>query len=390
MIKNLEKIELSISQKSLLEVVSGKKILLRNSFEKNQKEISQLQKLAVQNAQIYLQRNKLEQRLSLFEENNLYQNLLDLQKLLNLKKVPRRIECYDISHLSGTFVYGSMVTFLDGVAVKKFYRLFKCPNRNDDFANHYEVLSRRLKRGVQQMEKLENRGQVQKAKSKKQKDLEGSLIPDLKGVGGMLPINESEEFSLPGRVGGTLVDSTQIPELQDIFKKDLQKQFLKERQDIGWELPDLIIVDGGKGQLSSDFKALNEFNLQNEIELVGLAKKEEEIFVLNPEKLSKSSKFGSQGGVLLNGSVKFLIQRIRDEAHRFAIENNRRAKLKTAQKSRLDKVPGVVEKTKIKLLQVFGSSENIVESLFKNPELVYETAGKKVTENLKKFFGVMG
>ena len=279
MIKNLEKIELSISQKSLLEVVSGKKILLRNSFEKNQKEISQLQKLAVQNAQIYLQRNKLEQRLSLFEENNLYQNLLDLQKLLNLKKVPRRIECYDISHPSGTFVYGSMVTFLDGVAVKKFYRLFKCPNRNDDFANHYEVLSRRLKRGVQQMEKLENRGQVQKAKSKKQKDLEGSLIPDLKGVGGMLPINESEEFSLPGRVGGTLVDSTQIPELQDIFKKDLQKQFLKERQDIGWELPDLIIVDGGKGQLSSDFKALNEFNLQNEIELVGLAKKEEEIFV---------------------------------------------------------------------------------------------------------------
>ena len=325
MFKKLQKIELSASDKELLEVISGKNIWLRNSSNINQKEIKELQTLAVQNAQIYLQRNRLGQKLSLFEENNLYQNLLDLQKLLNLRKVPRRIECYDISHLSGTFVYGSMVTFLDGIPAKKFYRLFKCPSRNDDFANHYEVLKRRLKRGV-----------------------------------------------------------------EAILKKDQQKQLLKEKKDEGWKLPDLIIVDGGKGQLSSDFKALQDLGLKNQIELVGLAKKEEEVFVLDDSKLPTNTKFGKQGGVLLNGSIKFLIQRIRDEAHRFAITNNRQAKLKTAQKSKLDEVPGIGEKTKFKLLQVFGSTENIVDNLFKNPEIIYETAGKKVTENLKKFFGVIG
>jgi excinuclease ABC subunit C len=342
----LQKIELSAKDKELLEAVSGKNIWLRNISKINQKEIRELQTLAVQNAQIYLQRNRLGQKLSIFEENNLYQNLLDLQKLLGLKKTPRRIECYDISHLSGTFVYGSMVTFLDAVAAKKFYRLFKCPNRNDDFANHYEVLKRRLKRGLNQAQNVK------------------------------LEIDNQEEVE----------NSTEITK---VLKKDLEKQILKAKKDIGWQLPDLIIVDGGKGQLSSDFKALQEFGLQDQIDLVGLAKKEEEIFVLDYSKIDKNAKFGKEGGVLLEGSIKFLIQRIRDEAHRFAITNNRKAKLKTAQKSQLDKVPGIGEKTKFKLLQIFGSTENIVENLFKNPEIIYETVGKKVTENLKKFFGVI-
>jgi excinuclease ABC subunit C len=336
--KSLKRINLSIEQKENLELISAKKILLRNTFEKNQTEINQLLELSRQNAMIYLQRNRLGQKLSLFEENNLYKNILELQKLLNLKKIPRRIECYDISHLSGKFVYGSMVTFLDGQRAKKLYKLFRCKDQNNDFENHAEVLRRRLKRF------LDGKGKVE--------------------------------------------ETPQSP--AEYTQKEITKELVeKQKAQTGWELPDLIIVDGGKGQLSSDYKILKELGLENQIEIVGLAKKEEEIFVTEDSNLPTDTKFGSQGGVVLKGQVKFLIQRIRDEAHRFAITNNRKARVKTAQKSQLDDINGVGEKTKTKLLQVFGSTQNLADNLFTNQELVYETVGKNITEKLKKHFGVI-
>jgi excinuclease ABC subunit C len=297
---------LNKDEKEILEEITGLKIHLRNTFDKNQTEINDLLELSKQNALIYLQRNKMGQRLSIFEENNLFIAIKDLQNNLRLKKLPRKIECYDISHFSGTFVYGSMVTFIDGRPAKKFYRLFRCKDQNNDFANHSEVLKRRLNR------------------------------------------------------------------------------FIKDN-DPAWNLPDLIIVDGGKGQLSSDFKVLQEFDF-TDVEMVGLAKKEEEVFILGdtPENL----KLGSQGGILLEGNSKFLIQRIRDEAHRFAITNHRKAKLKTASKSKLDEISGIGPKTKQKILQTFGSVENMVDSLYKNPDLIYELLGENQTIKLQKHFGV--
>lgn len=301
----LKRYSISTENKNLLEELSGQKIYTKNTFELNQKAINSVLEQGKQNALVYLERNQLGQKLSIFEENNIFKAVVDLQQKLDLKKRPRRIECYDISHISGKFVYGSMVVFIDGLPTKKYYRLFKCPERNDDFANHKEVLSRRLKRAL--------------------------------------------ELNL-------------------------------EKPNKAWQLPDLIIVDGGKGQLSSDMSVLDEFrsqfverNLPFEVEICGLAKKEEEVFL---PYLSES--------VRVSGSTRFLIQRIRDEAHRFAITNNRNARLKTASKSKLDDINGIGPKTKQKLLSIFGSVSSIVDQLYKNPEIMYEAVGAKVTEKLKQ------
>ncbi|MEI6728800.1 MAG: hypothetical protein WCK98_04110 [bacterium] len=316
------KIVLNVDQKDFLETLSGNKLYLRNSFEKNQKEIGQLLEQGRQNAMIYLQRNQLGQKLSIFEENNLFTSIVELQKKLGLNDLPRHIECYDISHLSGTFVYGSMVTFIDGRPAKKLYKLFKCKEQNNDFENHKEVLKRRLKRAL---------------------DWE--------------------------------LENLQKHQADDGYKDKVNP----------WKLPNLIIVDGGKGQLSSDYSVLLEFALQFEnhqlpfnVQMCALAKKEEELFLPN-----------SSGSVLTQGPTRFLIQRVRDEAHRFAITNNQNARLKTATKSKLDQVKGVGQVTKQKILKTFGSTENMVESLFKNQELIYELVGKSITEKLKKHFGVL-
>lgn len=299
---NLKRYAISSLDKNILEEISGQKIYIKNTFNLNQKAIEEVLQQAKQNSLVYLERNQLGQKLSIFEENNIFRAVLDLQHKLSLGKKLRRIECYDISHISGKFVYGSMVVFIDGLPLKKYYRLFKCPDKNDDFANHREVLTRRLHRSLDDTNKA-------------------------------------------------------------------------------WNLPDLIIVDGGKGQLSSDIVVLDQFReifnekkLKFEVEICSLAKKEEELFLPNKSESIKVS-----------GSTRFLIQRIRDEAHRFAITNNRNARLKTASKSKLDAVPGIGIKTKQKLLTIFGSVDGLVTSLFQNPEIVYEAVGERTTENLKKY-----
>jgi excinuclease ABC subunit C len=269
-----------------------------------QKQIADLLLQGKQNALIYLDRRRVEERLSLLDENNLFLCLKELQDRLGLSKLPRRIECYDISHLSGTFVYGSMITFIDGRPAKKFYKLFKTKNqKNDDFANHREVLTRRLQR---------------------------------------------------------YVDS------------------LKMTEDVGnsWVLPDLLIIDGGKGQLSSDYSVLVDFNLENTVPICSIAKRIEEIFTPHKEEPD-----------IFSGQTLFLLQRIRDEAHRFAITANREARLKTASKSELDEIPGIGPKTQRKLLQTFGSIKGILETMDQNPMLIHELVGKNIVEKLKQRYG---
>jgi excinuclease ABC subunit C len=167
-----------------------------------------------------------------FLENSLV--LEELKNDLNLKELPKIIECFDISHLSGKFLVGSMVQFKDGVENKKEYRRFKIKSfeGNNDYLALEEIIKRRYVRL-----------------------LKGNL-----------------------------------------------------------NLPNLIVIDGGKGQLSSAKKVIDSLNLYKKIPIVSIAKKEENIFVedhLFPLKLSKKSK-----------SLQ-LLQRIRDEAHRFAISYNK-------------------------------------------------------------------
>ncbi len=218
------------------------------------------------------------------------QALSELREKLHLPEDPLRIECYDISTLQGTHTVASMVVFAKGVARKSDYRRFKMKiavGKPDDFAAMEETLRRRFKRMKD----------AQQAAAK-------AADPGHKA-------NEPNPWTL---------------------------------------LPNLIIIDGGKGQLNAALKVLDEFDLRDVIPIVSLAKKEEEVF------LPKQSE-----AILLprHSQALYMIQRIRDEAHRFAITYNRNLRRKAGVASQLDSIPGVGPKRRKALLKAFGSVKKI-------------------------------
>jgi excinuclease ABC subunit C len=195
-----------------------------------------------------------------------------LQAFLGLSHLPRRLECFDISHGQGREVVASCVVFSDGVSDKARYRRFKMANeQNDDFANMQEAVTRRYRR----------------------------------------------------------------------------------MRDEGQEFPNLVIIDGGLGQLHAAEAALRDLGLE-QLELASLAKKEELVFRPGssaPLKIPKSSP------------VLQLLQRIRDEAHRFAITYHRNLRAKRTLQTELTQVPGIGPATAKKLLQTFGSVVKVREAL---------------------------
>lgn len=215
--------------------------------------------------------------------------LSELRERLHLPQEPVRIECYDISTLQGAHTVASMVVFAKGVPRKSDYRRFKIKTvtgKPDDFASMAEVLRRRFRR-------------MRDAQA-------GKLQPDTPG---------------------------------------------KNDAAASWGmLPNLIIIDGGKGQLNAALAVLDEFDLREVIPIVGLAKREEEIFVP-----------GKSAPIVLprRSQALYLVQRIRDEAHRFAITHNRNLRRKAGVASQLDSIPGVGPKRRKALLKTFGSVKNI-------------------------------
>lgn len=236
---------------------------------------------------------------ALADSERLNDALAELQAALHLPRLPKRIECYDISNTQGTESVASMVVFVDGKAKKDQYRKFRIktvigPN---DFASMNEVLLRRL----------------------------GHMDTDVK------------------------------------FAKDN---------------PDLIIVDGGKGQLAFALKALAEMGY-NDIPIAGLAKKEEILFLPNEDE-----------GVYLprDSQALYLVQRIRDEAHRFAITFHRSLRGKRNLASVLDDIPGVGAKRKNALLRHFGSLTKITQATAEEiaeVEGIGEVLAEEIYEYLK-------
>jgi excinuclease ABC subunit C len=283
--------KIKLSDKEFEDLLDLTQVTLAKPNTSNITIVNDLIKQGDENAFIYLQRYKKNQKLNVLEQNTLYKILHEIQKELLLPILPNRIECYDISHISGKYVYGSCVTFIEGRPDKKHYKIFKCPNKNNDFENHAEVLKRRL-----------------------------------------------------NHIG-----------------------------EDNWPTPDLIIVDGGKGQLSSDFKVLYESG--NKIPIVSLAKREEEVFILQHFEGFKGD--GREGGILLSGQALFLFQRIRDEAHRFAISHNRKARLKSISKTSFDEIKGIGPVTITKLLKTYGSKNEIIKNMYDNPSLMKKLIGEK-------------
>ncbi len=198
-----------------------------------------------------------------------------LQNLLSLSRYPRRMECYDISNVSGVDKVASMVVFIDGEADKTSYRRFriKTVEGADDFASLKEVLLRRLKK---------------------------------------LGTEEEERFPKP----------------------------------------DLVIIDGGKGQLSAVKQIFDELGVDG-IDLVSIAKQEEEIFTLSSAESVKLPKS--------DYSLR-VVQRIRDEAHRFAVTYFRNLHSKNSLASVLDGIEGVGKRKRIALMEQFSNIERIMNA----------------------------
>jgi excinuclease ABC subunit C len=222
-------------------------------------------------------------KLQKLDESNA-RSLEDLANILDLPEPPRRIECYDISHIQGSNAVGSQVVFIDGLPAKQYYRHYKIknpavnPGHSDDFASLSEVIHRRFR----------------------------SYIED--------------------------------PQLQKIGNPD-------------W--PDLLTIDGGKGQLSAVLKVLQAANLLEDLKVVSLAKQREEVF-LPGESLplnTNSEQLGIQ-----------LLRRLRDEAHRFAVSFHRQQRSDKLRRSRLDQIPGLGFKRQKQLLAHFRSIDYIREA----------------------------
>ncbi len=225
------------------------------------------------------------------------QALVELARLLNLKRPPKRIEGFDISHIQGTDTVASLVVFINGVPSKTEYRKFKMrlPG-NDDFGHMAEAIKRRLRE-------------------------------------------------------------------QNVKK---------------WGLPDLVLVDGGKGQLSAAMAARNTAG-QTKIPMIGLAKRFEEIIV------PKDQSFG----VLVleqNSHLVKLLQRIRDESHRFAVSYHSTLRGNRQTASLLDDVPGIGPATRKKLIRHFGSMRALLTA--DEPEL-QKVLGPKTAKAIAKYLAAI-
>ncbi len=268
---NTEEIELFLSTKSTKKIVVTKPKIDSVKFK--------LLDMAAKNAQLHIEKN-LDKTTK--QRNSSIGAIKQLKKDLNLRREPKRIECYDISHTYGTYTVASMVVLINGEKATSMYRKFKIETVNfiDDFASMREVLTRR-------MEKL-----------------------------------TSNDLSFSS-------------------------------------MPDLIIIDGGKGQLGYAVDVMEKHNYRNDI--ISLAKREEEVFKPNE----------SKPYLLQKGSYSLrLIQLARDEAHRFAITFNRKLRAKGMYKGGLESIKGVGPQIRRNLLNHFRTIENIKNATLKEIELV--------------------
>ena len=225
--------------------------------------------------------------------------LNELAELLGLKNIPKRIEGYDISHMSGTDVVASMVVFSNGASDKAQYRKFKTKiDHNNDFYNMHETIARRFS----------------------QKNIKS------------------------------------------------------------WGQPDLVLIDGGKGQLDAAVRARDETG-QSHIPFIGLAKRLEQIVIRKADNQGNGSgvtidtnAVKSLGGYMTetddyilidiphSSNLIKLLQRIRDESHRFAVSYHSVLKTKRQTSSVLDDIPGIGPATRKKLIKHFGSVQGVVQA----------------------------
>ncbi len=276
----------------------------------------------------------------LSDEQKATASLTELQGLLGLSVWPQRIECYDVAHLQGTDVAGAMVVFEQGVPKKKEYRRFNIKTTgNDDFASMQEMLRRRFKRA----------SSMQAADERKE-------ALELAEAGARSRPAPSADFEAAARVQEEHLENLDEPALGDTVQQLAEKDRHAQVEGAGgWEksgwavLPDLLVIDGGKGQLNAAYEVLREVGLAD-MPLISLAKREEEVFMP-----------GRSEPVILDrrSEALKLLQRLRDEAHRFSNSYNKKLGAKRGTRSKLDQVPLIGPVRKKALLRHFGSLKAI-------------------------------
>lgn len=384
-----------------------------------------LLELSAQNAQSFARQSQI--KWQGLEKDNRDQALEDLRILLNLEKPPVRLECYDISHFQGGETVASMVVFEKGFPKKEDYRHFKihCVKDNipNDYASMEEVLSRRLKYLKPTAASAQTR--LRKPRKKEllliKKSLGVKKLPARtflvlekdKKYAGFLQIMvspqkkalvEKFDFLVPPDFGFIIRKAAEktkvrrihvasppsyvnsfeeagcepVKKIPDHIKPRVGEQIMvfdkiRHIEDKSFrKRPDIIIIDGGKGQLSSAVKIIGKYGMSGELPVISLAKKEEEIFVP-----------GKQQGIILekDNHVLHLIQHIRDESHRFAVSYHQKLRLKATTASILDSVFGLGPELKTKLLRRFGSTEAIKNA---SETEIAETVGPKIAKKLKE------
>ena len=293
------------------------------------------------------------------------QDLAELAKVLNLPAPPQRIEGFDISNISDTFAVASMVSFRNGRPDRSNYRRFKMKTvtGQNDFACMAETVQRRYSRLLR-----EARGQERSPVKKQPGEGTGPKVhADLRGnLPGRVP-PRGEPGVLPQADRGLNAD------------EDKHRQHPSSIADFPSWFPDLILIDGGKGQLGAACAELAKLGLSH-LPIIGLAKEFEEIY--RPGQ-GQPLRLGSDSGALK------LLQRVRDESHRFANTYNARLRLKRISESVLDEFPGIGEQRKAALLKKFGSVHRLrlatVEEISRIPGF-----GGKAAGELKAFLEARG
>ncbi len=254
--------------------------------------------------------------------------LEEIAEALDLDQAPLRIECFDICHLQGDDVVASMVVFEDGLARKSEYRRFQIKSftGQDDVRSMHEVVSRRFRRYLQEVQRT---GEWPEA--------------------GQDPAGGQDEDGGQDRPSGPIDPDTGRP-----------RKFAYP--------PQLLVVDGGRPQVGAAKRALDELGIED-IAVCGLAKRLEEVWLP-----------GDDDPVILPRTSEglYLLQRVRDEAHRFAITYQRGKRAKSVRSGALDAVPGLGETRKQALLKHFGSLKRLraatVEQICEVPGIGRRTA----------------
>jgi excinuclease ABC subunit C len=272
-------------------------------------------------------------------ETDIDERLLKVQERLRLPTLPRRIECCDISHLGGQDTVGAVVALHNGLPDKKRYRTYRVRSvaEGDDYGAMFEVLGRRFRRG---RDAAVQAAAVQAAAAQ-------------------------AESAAPSEAADAVEASAEIDAIE-------------------WQLPDLFVVDGGRGQLGVALAAAHDLGL-HDLPICGLAKEKEN--VLGEKMVDRVYLPGQKNPIPLrpNSPELFLLARARDEAHRFSNRGRKKLGKKRRLGSELDLIPGIGPKTRAALLKTLGSL-SAVQSASDEAIVAVPGVSKKHLSALREWF----